>query len=474
MLDMPEATAFEKRGLDIEIAAQMGASCRSGAFRFEYRDRGELRSTKIRNADKRFWFEPKGQPLQLWNLDSLRELQCRPREALILTEGEFDAIAVAQSCRGLFVASVPNGGSSKRSQGRVLVRDDSGFAYLWGADEKLIPDIDQFDKIIIATDGDQTGLILRDELALRIGETRCWFVTYPDGCKDANDVLLRHGEEGVRKLIQGAKPIRPGYLTRPSEIPRRQNEVRYSTGMGFLDPNMQIVRPELLIVTGEPGHGKGQFLRVLAFQLAEAHGWRTAFLTPEDPAHRLKRDMMRFAMRNVTSRTAEDVEKARRWCDEHFLISQPPEDEPITLNFVLEEMQSAALHHDCQMFVLDPWNEVLHDYGNLTETQYTERTLMLLKQKMRRCKLLLAIAAHPKKLEAGKKATLYDISGSSHWKNKADHGVIIHRQSNHSKICTLIVEKSKDHETMGIPGEAVLLLDRDRCEYVPITGEAAP
>ncbi len=474
MLDMPEVTAFEKRGLDIEIAAKMGATSRSGAFRFEYRDRDELLSTKMRTADKKFWFEPKGQPLQLWNLDSLRGLPCRPREPLILTEGEFDAIAVAQSCRGVYIASVPNGGSSKRSQGRILVREDSGFSYLWGADEKLIHEIDQFDKIVIATDGDQAGLILRDELALRIGETRCWFVEYPKGCKDANDVLLRYREEGVQKLVSEAKPIRPGYLTKPSEIPPRHNEVRYSTGMDFLDRHMQIVRPELLIVTGEPGHGKGQLLRVLAFHLAESHGWRTAFLTPEDPAHRLKRDMMRFALRNETSRTSEEVERARRWCDDHFLISQPPEDEPITLNFVLEEMQSAALHHDCQMFVLDPWNEVLHDYERLTETQYTERALMLLKQKMRRCNLLLAIAAHPKKLDAGRTATLYDISGSSHWRNKADHGLIIYRKSNHSKICTLTVEKSKDHETMGIPGDVVLLLNRERCEYVCCPDEAAP
>jgi hypothetical protein len=36
----------------------------------------------------------------------------------------------------------------------------------------------------------------------------------------------------------------------------------------------------------------------------------------------------------------------------------PPEDEPITLNMVMHEMEAAALHHDCQVFVIDPWNEV--------------------------------------------------------------------------------------------------------------------
>src|SRR5262249_21133667 len=109
MLDMPEAQAFEARKLDIERASQLGASFSRGQWIFEYRDRGDLRYRKIRREIDRQWrIEPKGRPLQLWNLDGLRDLQCRPKEPLVLTEGEFDACAVGQSPPGLFVASVPN------------------------------------------------------------------------------------------------------------------------------------------------------------------------------------------------------------------------------------------------------------------------------------------------------------------------------------------------------------------------------
>src|SRR5271166_727381 len=78
-----ETKAFEDRKLDVEIADRMGSSFRNGQFRFEYRDRGELRFTKVRTIDKRFWIEPKGQPLLLWNIDSLRDMPCRPKEALV-------------------------------------------------------------------------------------------------------------------------------------------------------------------------------------------------------------------------------------------------------------------------------------------------------------------------------------------------------------------------------------------------------
>jgi twinkle protein len=465
MLDMPEAKAFEDRGLDIEIADRMGATFKNGAFRFEYLDRGELRFTKIKTLAKKFWVEPAGQRLLLWNIDSLRELPSRPKEALVLTEGEHDAIAVAQSCRGTIVSSVPNGSSGKRSEGQILVKDDSDFSYIWGEDQKLIPELDQFDKIILATDADEKGIILRNELALRIGETRCWFVEYPAGCKDSNDVLLKRGEDALRKVIADAKPMRPGYLVKPSDIPPRRAEVTYSTGMGFLDEHIMLVRPELLVITGEPGHGKGQFLRVLAFHLAQSHGWRTAFLTPEDPAHRLKRDMRRFAFKGARNPSREMRDEAERWCDQHFRISQPPEDEPITIDIVMREMEISALHHDCQVFIIDPWNEILHEFGRLTETQYVERTLMLLKRKARRCNLVLIIAAHPTKLNEGERATLYKISGSANWRNKSDHGLAVWLPNSGSTSVRLTIERCKDQETMGVPGEKWLLFDRDRCDY---------
>jgi twinkle protein len=251
MLDMPETKAFEDRGLDIEIADRTGASFRNGAFRFEYRDRGELRFTKIKTLDKRFWVEPSGQPLLFWNLDAIRDLPSRPKEPLVITEGEHDAIAVAQACGG-FVLSVPNGSSGKRSDGQVLVKDDSAYAYLWGADQKLIPELEQFDKIVLATDNDEKGIIGRAEISIRIGEARCWYVTFPAGCKDSNDVLLKHGEDALRKIIAAAKPMRPGHLVKPSDIPPRRAEVTYSTGLGFLNQHIMLVRPELLVLTGVP------------------------------------------------------------------------------------------------------------------------------------------------------------------------------------------------------------------------------
>jgi twinkle protein len=146
-----------------------------------------------------------------------------------------------------------------------------------------------------------------------------------------------------------------------------------------------------------------------------------------------------------------------------------PEDEPVTMAMVENEMEAAVFHNDCQVFVLDPWNEVEHAKNRgETETEYIERSLRNLLRKTRRLNLLLIIAAHPTKLNDGGKPILYNISGSANWKNKCQHGIIIHKPSESSNGVEITVEKSKDWETMGFPGTVWMDFSRERCNYFPV------
>jgi twinkle protein len=479
MLNINPDAQFEARKVDPEIAARYGAKFSQGVFRFAYRNRGVLKYEKCRDLDKKFWIEPAGEHLQLWNLDSIQDLPSKPDLPLIITEGELDGLSFLH-VPGNYVVSVPNGAPSTPTAGKILIAEDRRFSFLWGPDERLIPEVDQFDKIILATDGDGPGQVLRDELALRIGEERCWFVEYPKGCKDGNDALMRYGVRGITEILKRARPMRPGKLVPPSGVPPMRYEQTYNTGWDCLDPHLRLIRPEFMVVTGIPGHGKSQWVRSLCCHMAEEHGFRSAFLVPEDPAHRVKRDLRRFAMRprydpkySGLPPKCRTEEEAAAWMDAHFRISMPHEDDQLTMEFVEAEMASAALHHDCQMFVLDPWNEVTHNLGGLTETQYIEAKLPDLKRRARRYGLALIIVAHPRKVIPGEEATLYSISGSANWKNKCDHGIIISRACDSNKVLTKItkvcVEKSKDNETMGEPGEVCLEFIRDNADYGKFT-----
>jgi twinkle protein len=469
----PAEKAFSSRGLDWELAARLGAEYTPGKFLFTYKKGGKFLFRKIRTDDKRFWIEPAGAALQFWGLDEVPVLSDRPAEPLIITEGEPDRIACIQA-GAKYVLSVPNGTSGRRTDGVKLVSEDNAFAYLWGKDERIIPEVDQFNKIILFTDSDDPGCVLRDELSMRLGAARCWFIPYPEGhaAKDANDILRMYGAEVLQRAIAAAKPMRPSRLVKLSEIPPRQFTQVYDTGWEWLDPHMKLVRPQLMVVTGIPGHGKGAWTRALCSQLAHKHGMRSAFLVPEDPAHRVKRDARRFALHKFSTPGKYDMEAADRFLGEYFHISVPEEDDSLNMEYVEAEMAAAALHHNCQIFVLDPWNEITHDMGRLTETQYIEQAVVRLKRLARLYKMILIIAAHPRKVPPGTEPDLYTINGSATWKNKCDHGVVIHRMTRSdgslSDKASIIVEKCKDHETMGVPGRVMARLDRMRFDYMKV------
>lgn len=458
---------FERRGLDPELAAKCGAYFLNGKFYFDYRSRGRVWYRKIRTLDKTFWIEPSGAKKLLWGLETLEDLPCQPDAPLVMTEGEPDRLAALQAWGG-YAVSVPNGANGSKTEPGKRVADDEAFGYLWGPDERLIPELAQFQRIILAVDNDAAGMMLRDELALRIGASRCWFMDYPPGCKDLNDVLLRHGAAAVQSVLENARPMRSGRSRKPSEIPDDTFEQTYSTGWTCLDPHLRLIRPELVVVTGIPGHGKGVFTRSLCYNMAEKWGFRTQFWTPEDRASRLKRDMHRFCNRS----NGRSMKYSEEWADAHFRITEFGHDEDPTIDALIEEMETAVFHHNCQQFVLDPWNEVSHDIGNISETIYIERTLRRLKQTLRALKLILYIVAHPTKIKDGEKVGLYSINGSSNWKNKCDGGIIVNRMADGngvmSDICEIGVEKRKDQETMGTPGKVFMRYDRDKANYYPV------
>lgn len=178
-------------------------------------------------VDKDYFIEPKGAKLRLWNEDSLNDPSGAP---LIVTEGEIDALSVLVAGVTPHAVSVPNGAPFDRpGEGNIDPAEDSAFRYLW-EDGRMKAGLQRFDKIILATDDNHKGRILRDELAVRLGRTRCWYVTYPKGCKDANEVLVKHGADALQDMIAAAQPMVPSRLVSFSEIPSRADDRRFSSG----------------------------------------------------------------------------------------------------------------------------------------------------------------------------------------------------------------------------------------------------
>ena len=116
--------------------------------------------------------------------------------------------------------------------------------------------------------------------------------------------------------------------------------------------------------------------------------------------------------------------------------------------------------------MLDPFNQVEHkrERGE-NESDYQGRAIRALKRFARSYDCGVIVVAHPTKdvkLPNGeiRVPNLYDISGSAHWYNAADHGVIISGDTT-SNVREITVEKSR-YRSAGVPGSAWLKLENGR------------
>lgn len=456
-LDVKQAELLEaKRRIPCEIASEAGVVSRADAIGWEYRDRGAVRFVKWRGKDKRFWIEPSGQKLQLWNIDALRE---GTPDLVIFTEGEFDALAW-MTAGAPHVVSVPNGAPGTPGHGDINPSEDDAFAYLWNGSQ-LIPELLPAKKIVLSTDADGPGRILAEELAIRLGRERCWLVTYPEGCKDANDVLVKYGVDGVGDLLANAKPLVPNELVPVTDLPRNPLSVSHSTGWGEMDGAMMIVPPELIVLSGMPNAGKSQFAWALGANLARLHGWRGAVIQFEDGANRLQDSLLAYASAWKGSGRGCIGDDPAGWVRRMFLAPQPENAEGLeasdrTMRWVLDRIKEAGQRHGCRWVIIDPWNEIEHDWGKqYTETQYISRMLKLLKQACRRYTMAIVLIAHPKIASVEKaidECDLNDVAGGMAWNAKADHGVILARHPTEQNVIYVKVSKSRDQRLMGVPG----------------------
>ncbi|MDI3349075.1 hypothetical protein PIGBHMHK_00639 [Mycoplasmopsis arginini] len=104
----------------------------------------------------------------------------------------------------------------------------------------------------------------------------------------------------------------------------------------------------------------------------------------------------------------------------------------LTLDYVLEKIEELVLRKGINGFLLDPWNYIEHDIPNgMSETTYINKALTKICKLAKRLDIHLIIVAHPVKMKKTKEGiyevpTMYDISGSAHWFNKLDNGIVVY------------------------------------------------
>jgi len=438
---------FAARGIDAQTVTAAGITrteewmpqtqTLTPVIAFPYFKNGEVVNYKYRDKDKNFK-QVKGAAKIFYGLDKTAGF-----EEIFIVEGEIDALSIRQ-CDLPNVWSVPDGAPKHVKNEPIDPENDTKFSYLWNCEKE----ISEVKKFVIATDADGPGDALAEELARRFGRERCWRVIWPEGYKDANEVLANAGRDALIDCLEAAKPWPiigihevADYRSAVLNLYTDGHKRALSTGWNELDQYMTIQEGWVSVVTGIPNSGKSEWVDALMINLANQYSWSFAVASFENPpdvhlSKLLEKKIEAPFMDGPTKRMTKDqVEAGLDWVQKHFVFIRQDEDGDIpNLDWLLGMFKVAVLRYGVNGVVLDPWNELEHQRpANMTETEYIGAMLHKIRNFAQRHGVHVWIVAHPSKLRAEQGAkipapSLYDIAGSANWANKTDLGIVVHRR----------------------------------------------
>lgn len=261
----------------------------------------------------------------------------------------------------------------------------------------------------------------------------------------------------------------------------------HSTGWAAVDQFYTVLPGQMTIVTGIPSHGKSEWLDALMVNLAPQ--WQFCVFSPENFPHELhiSKLLEKWHGKPFAAGVHERLQPAElaigvAAIDNSFGFVKPAPDLQVPdmvsiLNeagrwFESREIVERETQH--RGLIVDPWNELEHRRpSNISETEYISETLSMVRQWAREFETHVWIVAHPMKLQKDPKGnypvpTPYDISGSAHWRNKADNCIAIYRDvASDSPAVQVHVQKIR-FKHLGKPGMVELRYDRVTGRYSQI------
>lgn len=430
---------------------------------FNYYRGEELVNVKYRTGRKEFKLVS-GAELLPYNINAIGGTpEC------IITEGEMDALSFVE-CGRLDVVSVPNGANAN-------------LEYL---DDYLEQYFDDKEVIYIAVDTDTKGVVLRDELMRRFGAERCRVVEYGEGCKDANEHLIKYGKASLLQCLADAPETKIDGVFTITDFEGSLDalfERGWQQGVTIGHPNFDALcsfeTKRLCIVTGIPGSGKSEFIDEIAERLNVRYGWRFAYFSPENAplAYHASKLIEKFTGRRFSKSSLSNVEykKVKEHLESDFFFISPTDS--FKVDNILDKAKALVRRKGIKALVIDPYNRLESEQGTRSETQYISELLDKLTNFAQRNDLLVILMAHPTKQPRNKDGiieapTLYDISGSANFFNKADFGIVVHRNRQANNV-EVHVQKVKFRH-LGQCGTALFHYNLNNGRYVPYVQDILP
>jgi len=459
-----------------EYMPQVGKERNTINFNY-YRD-DELINIKYRDSEKNFK-QTKNAEKIFYGLDDIQDCN-----EVYIVEGEMDKLSLEEvgitNC-----VSVPDGAPNPGTKNY-----DNKFSYL----DNCWSYFDTVEKIHICSDNDTNGRVLLEEISRRLGRERCNIVSFPEGIKDANQMLMELGPIQLEECLKSSQPYPvEGIFTVDSErgymldVFHNGKKKGLTTGYKILDNHYKLRTSELDVWTGVPGSGKTMMAMQIMLNASVLYGWKWGVFSPENyPVGDLFDLLAEMYVGNTSDMEKDkrmneyEYESAMQFLNEHFYAIYPEDD--FSLDNVLAKFKHLVMRYGIKGCLIDPFNQLDHEFRGKDETTYIGEALTKIRRFEQVNDLKFIVIAHPRKMdkdESGmhyKMPTAYDISGSQNWFNKADNVVCIHRNNPQDTFDTSVrfnIQKVKFQKLVGIPGEQLLKFDRRSNRYLDL-GNSCP
>jgi twinkle protein len=426
------------------------------------------------------------------------------KKEVIITEGEWDWLTWKQ-CGYKNVVSVPMGAPNPNAKEFEHEFDYANDKYV----QSFFADVES---IIFSTDNDAPGRVLRNQLAVIFGRERCKYIQYPVGYKDVNDVFNGNkkgetiqpalGKAGVDECYNNLSSFPVKGIIRPSDV-REELELiasdGFTPGLGIgvkeLDTLFTLKRKQFTVVTGLPSAGKSTWVRWYLAEFIshnEKENIKWALFTPENRP--VSREQAKIAevisgqsfKRGWGNSMSEEVRaKTMRHIQKHFFFISPNKlsfetwtgkvdvDHVNSMESLLQYLIYLKKTEDIFGFVIDAWNKIEHEQPkNMTETTFISKQLDYIVNFCDVYDLHCMLIAHPTKIEKVginyRMPCLYDIKGSSAWKEKPDNGIILHRYMMRKKKAEDIPDDASDDDKIYIDDKAPTVIHVEKIRFEEI------
>jgi len=380
-----------------------------GSHYYPYTRKGKIVAYKERMLPKDFRIHG-----NFSNVELFGQNVSNTNKMLVITEGELDAMAVAEAFyrrykRFYSCVSIPSASATKV----VLEQRD------W---------INRFETVVLAFDQDEAGEACTAAVAKMIGVGKVKVASLPR--KDACDVLKDLGPEVLQRCIWDAQPWSPAGIVTGEQIWKqfveRQNveSIPYPDCLEGLNKKVKGIRHgEITLFTSGTGSGKSTVIKEVILDLLDKTEDKIGLISLEesigDTAEKFISMQLRRGTMNPTPITPDEARHGfkRVFGDERLILLDHAGS--VSDSSLIEKIEYMALM-GCKYLVLDHITIAVSEGSEgLSGNEAVDKIMSDLLKIVKRHNIWLGLISHLRKaqggtksFEEGKLASIDDIKGS--------------------------------------------------------------